>query len=986
LTAVLALSTVVVASDMALYVGAPNVDGWYSVAGVTKDAATIVDRTGHLFKDVQKFGDNDFAAFGEWVDKNTDDGELDIIWLNGCVPSVLYPFPNLQPDGSRIEKWLDGGNMIINVGDWFAYCSYEGGSRRADNGANGAANILDLSAGIIVSADNTTLTVTADGHKYLPSLPATVVTYRPVVPSAVVAPWKVAAVFAQNAAGTQADPIVIHNTVTNGYVAFINQSAGGGPPGWLADRGLTCAEFIINWVNTVIGLSNPSLAADPIPADGAVDVPQDTTIAWTPGQYAATHDVYFGTSFADVNAAGRADAKGGLVSQGQAAAEFDPDGLLEFGRTYYWRIDEVNGAPDNTIFKGQTWSFTVEPFSYPIQGVTATASSQSRADTGPQNTVNGSGLNAEDQHSVELTQMWMSNNNKPHWIQYQFDKVYKLDELWVWNANQIVEAFVGFGAKDVTIEYSVDGAVWTTLGGPHEFARAPGVATYAANTVVDLGGVNAKFVKLTISSNWGGVAQTVSLSEVRFFYVPVQAREPQPADAAVDVALTASMNWRPGREATSHQVFFGTDSASVAAGSVPAQAVIEHSYTPASLNFGTKYFWKVDEVGDAGTYAGDVWSFTTQQYAAIDDFEAYTDDEGNRIYEFWTDGVTNSVFGGSTVGYMQAPFAEKTIKNSGGQSMPLSYDNAASPFLSEAELAFGTAQNWTPNGAESLVVYFRGQAPGFAETADGQIIMSGIGADIWGASDAFRLAYKTLTGDATIVARVESIANSNAWAKGGVMIRQSTEPGSQHAFMPITPSGGNGASFQHRLVAAGASTNNDNTGAAVAAPYWVKLERKGNAFTGSISPDGVTWTQLGTAVTVPMTGPVLIGLALCSHDAAIPTSAVFSNLKTTGNVTGSWQHAEIGVAQPVGNSIEGLYLSVKDSAGKTKVVQHPGAAATATVTWQQWKIPLSEFTAAGVKMNAVKSLVIGVGNKTAPVKGGSGIVYIDDIGYGRSAQ
>jgi hypothetical protein len=419
---------------------------------------------------------------------------------------------------------------------------------------------------------------------------------------------------------------------------------------------------------------------------------------------------------------------------------------------------------------------------------------------------------------------------------------------------------------------------------------------------------------------------------------------------------------------------------------VPAQAVTEHSYTPASLNFGTKYFWKVDEVGDAGTYAGDVWSFTTQQYAAIDDFEAYTDDEGNRIYEFWTDGVTNSVFGGSTVGYMQAPFAEKTIKNSGGQSMPLSYDNAASPFLSEAELAFGTAQNWTTNGAESLVVYFRGQAPGFAETADGQIIMSGIGADIWGASDAFRLAYKTLNGDATIVARVESIANSNAWAKGGVMIRQSTEPGSQHAFMPITPSGGLGASFQHRLVAAGASTNNDNTGAAVAAPYWVKLERKGNAFTGFISPDGVTWTQLGTAVTVPMTGPVLIGLALCSHDAAIPTSAVFSNLKTTGNVTGSWQHAEIGVAQPVGNSIEGLYLSVKDSAGKTKVVQHPDAAATATVTWQQWKIPLSEFTAAGVKMNAVKSLVIGVGNKAAPVKGGAGIVYIDDIGYGRSAQ
>ena len=67
-----------------------------------------------------------------------------------------------------------------------------------------------------------------------------------------------------------------------------------------------------------------------------------------------------------------------------------------------------------------------------------------------------------------------------------------------------------------------------------------------------------------------------------------------------------------------------------------------------------------------------------------------------------------------------------------------------------------------------------------------------------------------------MVARVESIFNSNVWAKGGVMIRQSIEPGSTHAFMPITPGGsggGNGASFQRRLAANGASTNNDSTGA-----------------------------------------------------------------------------------------------------------------------------------------------------------------------------
>ena len=62
-----------------------------------------------------------------------------------------------------------------------------------------------------------------------------------------------------------------------------------------------------------------------------------------------------------------------------------------------------------------------------------------------------------------------------------------------------------------------------------------------------------------------------------------------------------------------------------------------------------------------------------------------------------------------------------------------------------------------------------------------------------------------------------------------------------------------------------------------------------------------------------MTGPVLIGLALCSHDAAIATGAEFSNISTTGNVTGTWQVAEIGVAQPAGNSVEGLYVTVKDS-------------------------------------------------------------------------
>ncbi|MEN6427369.1 MAG: hypothetical protein ABFE13_18600, partial [Phycisphaerales bacterium] len=351
------------ASDIAFYVGSPNFDGWYSVAEMNKNVATIISSAGYLFKDIQQFNDDQLAALGTWVEENTDDGEMDILWLNGCVPSSLYPIGNTQPNGSRFENYLDAGNMIINVGDWFGYVTYEGGVRSGtENGSTGAANILDLASGIIVSADNTTLTVTDAGKQYIPSLGASVVTYRPIAPSVVVAPWEVAEVFAQNAAGNYADPIVIHNTETNGYVAFVNQSAGSAPPGWLADRGVSCAEFIINWVATVVGLGNPNAARGPVPDDGTVDVPRDVVLGWMPGPGAATHDVYFGTSFEDVNSATQPVAS-------VTDTAYDPEGLLEYGQTYYWRVDEVNGAPDFTVAKGDVWSFTVEPYAYPITSV-----------------------------------------------------------------------------------------------------------------------------------------------------------------------------------------------------------------------------------------------------------------------------------------------------------------------------------------------------------------------------------------------------------------------------------------------------------------------------------------------------------------------------------------------------------------------------------------------------------------------------------------
>jgi hypothetical protein len=282
-----------------------------------------------------------------------------------------------------------------------------------------------------------------------------------------------------------------------------------GPMGW--GDGVVDSQDMIVFLETMEGRD---FALSPSPQ--ASDVPRDVSLTWTSPQFAKTHDVYFGTSFVDVNSASRGDPRGVLVSKGQTATTYDPEGLLLFGRTYYWRIDEVGAAPDFTLYRGPVLDFKTE--THPITGIIAMASS-AQASMGPEKTIDGSGLTG-DQHGTVPTTMWLSTGVPPNWIQYQFDKVYKLHELWVWNSNQPIESFLGFGAKKVTIEYSVDGTTWTQLDNVPEFARAPGTAGYTPNTIVSLDGVMAKYVKLTINSTWGGMSSVTGLSEVRFFYLP----------------------------------------------------------------------------------------------------------------------------------------------------------------------------------------------------------------------------------------------------------------------------------------------------------------------------------------------------------------------------------------------------------------------------------------------------------------------------------
>jgi hypothetical protein len=479
------------------------------------------------------------------------------------------------------------------------------------------------------------------------------------------------------------------------------------------------------------------LAKKPYPGNGKPDVSIDVgELWWTPGEYVeaqgGTHNVFFGTNFNDVNESTVTEQLGTTVYNPQVADDndFDP-GALEFGTTYYWRVDEVN-ALDTGEYKGRVWSFTIEDeaVKLPFENIIATAIGSSSG-LEPNDTVNESGLDPNSEDMLEHckgTDYWSYNNvdNNNVWIQYDFDKKYKLHEMLVWNFNQ--NAYLNrYGFKDVLIQYSEDGETWVDMNDVndvHVFNKASGLDGYKPNTTVSFNDAIVKSVRITAFSNWSEGSFTVfGLSEVRFTYIPVWAKLISPADDTTNIDFDTTLKWLKGREAVTHRVYFDTDEDAVTKGTSAYYDVSETSY-PVTLRLGQTYYWRVDEINPDMTpsvWEGlEVWSMSTPSGFLIEGFETgYDDIEPNTVFLTWEDGGDpGTSSNGSWMGRHNPPYLH-TIHHGGGNghSSPMDFgrNGASDSFVTAQTVNLPVLKSsdrsptdWSIGSPTTLTIWFRG--------------------------------------------------------------------------------------------------------------------------------------------------------------------------------------------------------------------------------------------------------------------------------------
>jgi len=482
-----------------------------------------------------------------------------------------------------------------------------------------------------------------------------------------------------------------------------------------------------------------------------------------------------------------------------------------------------------------------------------------------------------------------------------------------------------------------------------------------------------------------------------FLTQALTAYNPDPPDGATTVAPAAVLKWSSGMGAVQHHLYFSDSRDAVAQRAASTDkgllALADATFTPGNLQGATTYYWCVDEiVSGAAVRAGPVWSFTT--WMTVDDFESYTDKDGNTIYDAWIDGVTNGL-SGSQVGYPNAPFAEQKIVHGGLQSMPLDFNNMLAPFYSEAERTFSPTQDWTTGGTEALVLYVQGRGVDFeiqnvskAPVIDGKID------DVW--------AQATIL---PITRRIDG-TDPTGPADASGQFREMYDADNLYVLVDINDSklwNDSTAAYLDDSVEVYVDGDNTKKGAGLVGNNrqytfgWKATDIQGTNtnITGIVFAQVDTPTGWRIEIKMPWQSllgakaPVgkLIGVDCFYNDDDDGLDTRERQIAWHSTVGGDWQTPSSWgtalVAASAAAAADQLYVAITDSSNKTAVVINPDPQILKATKWVEWKIPLSSFT--GVNVAKVKKMVIGIGDKAKPVAGRTGVVFIDDISLVKSS-
>jgi regulation of enolase protein 1 (concanavalin A-like superfamily) len=160
------------------------------------------------------------------------------------------------------------------------------------------------------------------------------------------------------------------------------------------------------------------------------------------------------------------------------------------------------------------------------------------------------------------------------------------------------------------------------------------------------------------------------------------------------------------------------------------------------------------------------------------------------------------------------------------------------------------------------------------DAAKAQYRISGSGANIWGAADQFQYVWREITGNFSATATVQFVGQGAEHRKAGIMVRQSLDADAAYADIMIHGNGMPGLQWRNRK---GDDTNTFDLPYDHPATYQVKLVRTGVKIFMYLSQDGGE-PKLINNTEVSFQNPVLLGLAVCSHDAAVSDTVVFSHV------------------------------------------------------------------------------------------------------------